>query len=158
MELFSIWGVSSLPYVQVVSSEHWAVPSFWGHHLAALPVYVARNLGSGSPLAQKVPWRSKASFHELAFGHCRDFPDKSLGTPCFFKHTGKNMSGLLLALACLFRTKENRRSFSNVEQSWYPMALPYFRTLYVVGWYYTPTCFPLLKILQELRGLVWIGI
>lgn len=91
-------------------------------------------------MAQKAHWGSKASCDKLAFGHCRDCPDKSLVSLCFCKHTEKryrDVSGLLLALACLFRAEEDRWSFSNVEQSLYPVALPYnFRTLYTLGWFY----------------------
>lgn len=126
--------------MRVVSSEHCPVPSFWGHHLAALLRYVVRDLGSGSPLPQKAHWGSEASFHELALDVAEISPTKALACCGFCKHirkSCKNMSGLLLALACVFRTKENWWSFSNVEQSWYPMALPYhFRTLRMLWWFY----------------------
>lgn len=117
------------------------------------------DVGSGFPLAQDVYWESKASFHELAFGPCRDFPDKSLSMLHFLKHTRKSfkdVSSLLLALSCLFRAKERRWSFNNLEQFWYPMSLPYhFRTLYRPGWFYIFYDFP--EILQERVGLVWIS-
>lgn len=77
------------------------------------------------PIGMESALGKQVSFHERAFRHCRDFPDKSLGVLCFYKHTRKSwkdMSSLLLGLACLTTTKENR---CNVEQSWYPTALPY---------------------------------
>lgn len=70
-------------------------------------------MGSEFPLAQEVYWEGKALFHELAFGHCRDFPDKSLAMLLFWKHmrkSFKDVSSLLLALTCPGQKREEEAS------------------------------------------------
>lgn len=70
-------------------------------------------MGSEFPLAQEVYWESKELLHELAFGHCRDFPGKSLAMLLFWKHktkSFKDVSGLLLALAFPGQKREDEAS------------------------------------------------
>lgn len=70
-------------------------------------------MGSEFPLAQEVYWEGKALFHELAFGHCRDFPDKSLAMLLFWKHmrkSFKDVSSLLLALTYPGQKREEEAS------------------------------------------------
>lgn len=94
------------------------------------------DVGWELPLAQEVYWETKASFHELAFGPCRDFPDKSLVMLHFWIQTRKSFKGVQ-SFACFvlsFRAKERRWSFSNLEQFWYPMGLPYHFRDFLQAW------------------------
>lgn len=148
--------------MQLVSSKHWdtllSALFPWGHHLEALPVCAAWRCGvrisTGTGGVQR-----KHHFMSWHLDIAEIFLTRAMAC-CIFgnitRKSFKDVSSLLLALPCLFRAKERRWSFNNLEQFWYPMALPYnFRTLYRLGGFCT--FYHFLEIFQEHVELIWIS-
>lgn len=158
------WDAVSLPYMQIVSSKHWATPVLlralfsWGYHLETLPVCVVWgcgvriSTGTGGVLGRQsiVSWAGIWTLQR--------FPWQEPCHAAFLETYEEKFQRCVQSFACfdLSRAKERRGSFSNLEKFWYPTALPCnFRTLYLLEWFHT--FYHFLKILQEHVGLVWIS-